>query len=460
MPRPSKRVAPDTLGGRLRTARQDLHLSLADVAGERYSTSLISQIERNRVDPSPDSLHYLAERLKLPLDELLKLANQHRQSETEATLYKSYEEKYAEISRLLTHNQSAEALERFNELDPADLPLFLRWRTLALRGQAYFDQRKFSDAQRDFQSAITVLPSSVSEEYQLDVVRLRLHIAAATHELNQFEAALNYYRKALTAMSALTPLRYVAEVHWGLALVYYRQAQDWLSQSDNELEEEEEGTRKNFLQEAWRHAEKAYTLYDAITDKLNADLLQCQMALVEQAQGQVDESRQRLTRVLEAWQKTMVVDGTHPTSGEWAYKLAERANVVSASACCLAGLECQAGRLDKALEIVDVAIQAGEKSYKVRRAEAFMRQGEILEACHRDQKEIEAAYRKAVSILQNTDRVVTRIQAHYRLGYYLLRIGNIAEGQREIERAHALANIPRSLGSFSAPDKDSLNGMS
>jgi len=79
MPRPSKRVAPDTLGGRLRATRQSLHLSLAEVAGTRYSTSLISQIERNRVDPSTESLQYLARRLKLPLDDLMALARQHRE---------------------------------------------------------------------------------------------------------------------------------------------------------------------------------------------------------------------------------------------------------------------------------------------------------------------------------------------------------------------------------------------
>src|SRR5215469_13994442 len=161
MPRPSKRVAPDTLGGRLRTARQDLHLSLAEVAGSKYSTSLISQIERNRVDPSQESLQYLADRLHLPLDDLQGLARQHRQSETEANLYRVYEEKYAEINHLLTHKQSAQALDRFSELEPGKLPLFLRWRTLALRGQSYFEQRRFSDAQRDFQSALTVLPALV-----------------------------------------------------------------------------------------------------------------------------------------------------------------------------------------------------------------------------------------------------------------------------------------------------------
>ncbi len=92
MPRPSTRVAPDTLGGRIRAARQGLHLALVEVAGDRYSTSLISQIERNRVDPSQESLRYLADRLELPLDDLVALAQHQRNSEAEVSQYTVYEE--------------------------------------------------------------------------------------------------------------------------------------------------------------------------------------------------------------------------------------------------------------------------------------------------------------------------------------------------------------------------------
>src|SRR5881275_451856 len=83
MPRPLKNVSPDTLGGRIRAARQTLHLSLSEVAGQEYSTSLISQIERNKIEPSAGSLKYLAERLHLPLNELTVLAQQHRDTEVE-----------------------------------------------------------------------------------------------------------------------------------------------------------------------------------------------------------------------------------------------------------------------------------------------------------------------------------------------------------------------------------------
>ena len=81
MPRPPKHVPPDTLGGRIRAARAQLRLSLKHVAANRYSTSLLSQIERNRIEPSYESLQFLADQLQLPFDELLVLSQQHKESE-------------------------------------------------------------------------------------------------------------------------------------------------------------------------------------------------------------------------------------------------------------------------------------------------------------------------------------------------------------------------------------------
>jgi transcriptional regulator with XRE-family HTH domain len=454
MPRPSKRVAPDTLGGRLRAARQSLRLSLADVAGSKYSTSLISQIERNRVDPSAESLHYLADRLELPLEDLVTLARQHRESETEATLYKSYEEKYAEISGLLAHKQLALALERFKEFDPTSLPLFLRWRALALRGQIYFEQRDFSNAQRDFHSALTIMPSSIAEEYQLEAIKLRLHLAAATRELNQFEAALEYYLAALAGMDASTSLRYVAEAHWGLALVYYRQAQH-VSIQDEEKTGEQKSVQQ-LLQTAWRHAEDARTLYNAIADNLNAALLQCQMALIEQAQGNVAQARQRLLAVLGDWQTSLEKDAP-ARAGARPHQLSDRANVVSAAACYLAGIESQDQRFEEALADIRLAIKAGRLSYKVRQAEAFIKLGEILEARNAADPEAERAFRQAVEVLRDTDRRVTRTQAHYQLGRHLLSIGKTSEGQQEMERARELAGIPRDFSTILPTDERPSN---
>src|SRR6184192_2525819 len=116
MPRPSKRVSPNTLGGVIRTARQSQHLSLVQVAGEKYSTSLISQIERNRIDPSVESLQYLSERLNLPFNELMVLAQQYRETATEESTFKSFDDRRVQASQLLVDNRPRRALEQLQDL--------------------------------------------------------------------------------------------------------------------------------------------------------------------------------------------------------------------------------------------------------------------------------------------------------------------------------------------------------
>src|SRR6266516_4917706 len=135
MPRPPKHVPPDTLGGRIRAARESLHLSLAHVAGDRYSTSLISQIERNRVEPSRESLQFLAERLQLPLEELRALAQQQRESEVEAHQYKIYQELRTQALQALSAKRPYQALDFLKDLRLAHVPSPLRWLLASFRGQ-------------------------------------------------------------------------------------------------------------------------------------------------------------------------------------------------------------------------------------------------------------------------------------------------------------------------------------
>src|SRR5581483_7089028 len=150
MPRPSHHVSPNTLGGRIRAAREHLQLSLAEVAGDHYSTSLISQIERNRIEPSEESLRYLATRLKLSFEDLESLAHQHRSTETESLPHKCYEGLRVQAAQLLVRKDIASAIELLKDLYLPQIPAAQRWRIAALRGQCFFEQRKFLKAQQDF----------------------------------------------------------------------------------------------------------------------------------------------------------------------------------------------------------------------------------------------------------------------------------------------------------------------
>ena len=466
MPRPSKQVPTNTLGGRIRAARQNLGLSLAEVAGDRYSTSLISQIERNRVDPSQDSLEYLANRLRLPLKELEMLEQRHRESEAESNKYKNYEEQRKVAAQLLASNAPRHALEELRHLTISQIPAYLRWRIVALRGECYFSLRKFLAAQKDFLSAVVLLPEEIPQDQMLEVLTLHLHLAAATRELAQFEDALEeayeYYQQALSLMDTSTPLRFIAEAHWGLALVVFELAGRGKSNvKDNG--KDSLNADESLMQVAMKHAESACTLYNSIGETLRAALLNCQIALIEQSLGKLSEANRRLSEVLVTWQPALDDSeiSRHSSSPKNVdtnrYTLKERANLVSAAACYLAGIENEEGNCDKALEHIQLAIETGKKSYILRRAEAYMMQGQILATSRPGDPEVERAFRAALNELEQTDRLAAKGRVHILLGNYLNKQGRTQEGEMELNEALKLSNVRVGISSDTTSGEDMQN---
>jgi transcriptional regulator with XRE-family HTH domain len=447
MPRPLKIVSPDTLGGRIRAARQAQGLSLADVAGTHYSTSLISQIERNKIEPSADSLKYLTEQLHLPLEELAHLARQHRESEAETNQYRKIEEKRVLASQLLDTKHPQRALDQLLNLPMTNAPVALRWRISALRGQCYFNMRNFLAAQQEFRAAFAILPEYVPSEQHMEALLLRLHLAAASRELGQYETAYEQFQDARAHMDDGTPLRLVAEVQWGMSLVLYEQAYKRWNEAENDDRQDQLEERKEFLrlmQQSLDYAENACTLYDTITELSRSALMNCQIALIEQGMKNLDAARLRLQKVLDDWLPTWREE-TQEQSRDIAakvkrYSLKERANIVSAAACYLASVELDAGHCDTGLEYTDLALAAAQDSYTVRRADAYMTRGQIL-AAGDDPKAI-VAFRQALAELEHTHREGAKIRVHKMLGAYLIKKGDDRAGNAELDLALRLANVP------------------
>ncbi|HET8911902.1 MAG TPA: helix-turn-helix transcriptional regulator [Ktedonobacteraceae bacterium] len=442
MARPAKGVPPDTLGGRIRAARQSQHLSLSEVAGNRYSTSLISQIERNRVDPSMDSLHFLADQLKLPLDDLIVLARQHRETEAEAQRYRQCEDQRVLAVQFLEKNQVRAALDLLKVLNLARVPYSLRWRIAVLRGQAYFHFRQFLNAQKDLLYAITVLPEFIGSEHLMEAISLHLHLAATCRELGQLDDAFDEYTMALQLMTSHTPLHYIAEAHWGIALVSFEQADTKLHATQRHVS----------MGIALEHTRSAIALYKAIGEQMRAALLSCDIGLIKQALGHLDEAREDLQQVLDTCLPTFrefMHDQNHPTP-----RLKEAANVISAAACYLAGVELEASNYEAALEVARLAQEAAQYSYILRRAEAYMMQGRILETIDLYDTEAEQAFRLAISELNPTDRVAAKIHAHNLLGRHLLKRGKSIEGEEILDQALRLSknSITFSSATRSAED--------
>lgn len=69
------------IGERIRARRRALGLSQAELAGDRVTKSFVSQVEKGHARPSLKTLAYFAERLRVPLAELLDDEEDHPERE-------------------------------------------------------------------------------------------------------------------------------------------------------------------------------------------------------------------------------------------------------------------------------------------------------------------------------------------------------------------------------------------
>ncbi len=442
MPRPSKHVSPDTLGGRIRAAREDLHLSLADVANGHYSTSLISQIERNRVDPSQESLRFLAERLNLSFEDLESLAQQHRESEVEARQYRSFEDLRHEATQLLKNKDASKALSLLQSLHFAQIPTLQRWRIAALRGQSYYEHKQYSQAVQDFIYAINELPKqdTLSAEQRHELMLLHLHLAASYRHLG-LDEALTQYQITLRMINNETPFGYVAETHWGMSIIAFVKAYKLKEQPHTS-----DAYRKQLLQTALEHAENARVLYRSIHDPLRESLVRCHIAQIDKELGNIESVQNNLSQLIETWATAGYVphqnNGTNGTNGtaETPSDRQNRANIVSAAACTLAGIAIERGNYTQANTYATQALEAAEKSNPRRQADAQIIYGRLLEATS-EADQAEGAYRHATDILDATEHIDARIYAHIYLGSMLVKRGKLEEGQAELAQARQLSEL-------------------
>jgi transcriptional regulator with XRE-family HTH domain len=450
MPRPPKHVPPETLGGRIRAARESLNLSLKKVAAERYSTSLISQIERNRVEPSQESLEFLAEKLHLPLADLQILANQQREAVSDSCQYMFNEEQLSVALELLASKRPQEALDSLSTVSMAQILSPLRWRLAAVRGQCYFHLRQFLNAQNDFLYAVTEGPEVLPADQHLVALELHLHLAATLRELKQPDAAFEQYTIALSMMDATTSLHYVAEAHWGMSLIAFERAKKPFDAAHCARYKETQ------LQLALKHAENACILYRSIRESLRAALLTCQIGLIEQESGKRDQARQHLQEVLSTWMPELEKRAHAPEiQNEMEQRgLHEVANVVSAAACSLAGIELETVNYPEALKYVQQAQYAGHMSYALRKAEAAIMLGRVLESINVLDPAAERAFRDAITLLAPTDRIAAQIRAHDALGRHLLKKGDTKAGEVELDIARSFSDVASTFSSSSISVED------
>lgn len=448
MPRPSKHVSPDTLGGRIRAARESQHLSLSDVASGHYSTSLISQIERNRVEPSQESLRFLAERLALPLEELETLAQQNRASESEALPYNSYEELYAEVVRHLKNNDLEKALSLLQDLQFSNIPSAQRWRFAALRGQCYFEKRNFLLAIQDLVYALDESPGKdvTSPEQQQELMLLHLHLASCYREMGMEEEATRQFYETLELVNPNTQSKYVARTHWGLATVLFTKAYRITGKAG-----ESELDRNKIFDEALDHARNAQVLYRSVNDLYNASLVNCLIIQIERPLGNKRDVERISNELLKTWRNPLP---EYAKAAEENADMAKtQASILAIATATLASLDLEAKNYPQAKLHIQQSIEVAAKSHKVRQAEAQIIYGRILEATQ-ENEEAEKAFRRAVEILKDTQRLATRIRAHTYLASHLMRRGEEDRAGKEFDEVQTLMKVVEAQDVRLNEDKD------
>src|SRR5260370_5057022 len=98
-------------------------------------------------------------------------------------------------------------------------------------------------------------------------------------------------------MNDSTPVRFVAEAHWGMALVVFELANNASNSSNNGANQS--GEVQIQKQTALKHPENARILYSPIDETRRAGLLDCQLALIGQSLGNLGAAPVRLQPVVD-----------------------------------------------------------------------------------------------------------------------------------------------------------------
>lgn len=359
------------------------------------------------------------------------LTNEQDQISNEKDL-NDLEDARSEAQHKLINNQPQEALAILEDVDIGSVPSKQRWRLVAMRGHCYFGLGKFLPARREYNEALQIKPIIVPKEQLHEEGMLYLKNAEANRELGNLPEAEKWYKTALAHTNTHTEIGYLAETHWGLALVCFEQIH-----ANYNKQKDLSAKQKDLLQEAFDHAESARQLYSLAGDNLNVASVTCDIALFEQATGDLENASIHLKQVIETWTPKLLQKGRKTKEDQKRWR--EHNNIISAASCYLARIEAEMHQYENALRNIKIAQEAANNSYTIRKGEAAMTLGVILEAHHLHDPNAERAFRQAIHALSNTDLLGAQIHAQDLLGQHFLKIGNIEMGEEELNKARKIS---------------------
>jgi tetratricopeptide (TPR) repeat protein len=178
------------LGERLRQLRVAAGLTQTELAGERFSKEYVSQIERGKTRPTPETIQWLAGQLGVDEGFLANGVSADERGRVDAAL--------ARAGALVEARRNDEALEEFERIKPAVLATGLpELEVRALSGEATVRMRRV-----EIREAIVLLEraraltesTSFSDVERADVL---FRLGVARFKLNSVQSAIGLFDEAL-----------------------------------------------------------------------------------------------------------------------------------------------------------------------------------------------------------------------------------------------------------------------
>jgi tetratricopeptide (TPR) repeat protein/DNA-binding XRE family transcriptional regulator len=455
-----------TIAERVRTARIAANKTQQQLAGDTYSKSYISAVERGKMTPSVQALGILAGRLGLPVSFFLGESDADLSvlAESSASMRSAPERErmvredavalmLGEAELYLRQRQPGEALARLGGEEPSeDLGAMQRPRWYWLKGWALIQKGLPTEAIPALEKGLSVAEalraqSPQSQKGQLSEMaeRIRLFLGSAYYELRQLELAVEYHRRCLHAITdgvvtdpELKLRIYVALGHDYLLLGRYQDAVGFYDYARKQVSDVDNPFSQPMiywgLTLAHKEAGDLIRARMSVQKALMAQEIQENVALSAQLRslfgqilvhfGKFNEAEEHLRQSLEVAERT----GDTATRG---LTLANYADLYIAE-----------DKADQALKSVQdglaVVAQTGDKRTE---GQLYL----TAAAAHEAQKQPQAAedaFKKAISIFQQTEDADLIGRAHERYGKFLAEQGRFQEAYEQMHQARS-SNLRR-----------------
>ena len=463
-----------TIADRVRTARIAANKTQQQLAGDTYSKSYISAVERGKMTPSVQALGVLAQRLGLPVSYFLGESEVDLSALADASVsLRSGPERdrllkddqmallLGEAELLLRQHQPEAALERLQpgetkdepptDLGPTQRP---RWYWLVgwALGMKHLPQEAIPLLERGLSLAETMRAQApLGHKGQLAEMseRLRCWLGTCYYALNQGELAVEYHRRCLSAITdgivgdpELKLRIYVALGNDYLllgrsqeAIGYYEYARAHLADVENPLA----GPQIYWgLTVAYKEAGDLLRARTNVQKALTAQELQENQVLGAQLRGIFGQILIHLGKYEEAEENLKQSLGAAQRTGDAYTRGSALANY--------ADLHIARQEYDKAVQSAKEGLKVVAETKDERTAgELHLTLAAAYEA-KKDGKAAEQAFKQAISTLERTDDRDALGKAHERYGKFLADQGRFQEAYDHMHLARSVTTTRRTQG--------------